>query len=67
MVYIRGMYQFSLVCTSTKAINFFEVKVVIQTGDLNLEKKKVTIDVLVSSKLCFPPIVVIYMVIILDD
>jgi hypothetical protein len=66
MVYIRGMYQFSLVCTSTKAINFFEVKVVIQTGDLNLEKK-VTIDVLVSSKLCFPPIVVIYMVIILDD
>ena len=32
MIYIKRRYCFCLVCTSRKAINFFEVKVHVQKG-----------------------------------
>ena len=55
IVYIMERYYFSLVCTSRKVIDFFEVKIDIQKGAPKF-RQKLTIDVFVSSDSCFYPI-----------
>ena len=52
IVYIRERYDFTLVCTSRKAIKFFEVKVDIQKGVEMFKEFFLTIVMLVSSNCC---------------